>query len=70
MIAPLRSQAWLGRTVLHVADEHFASLQLVSYLPTPGTGTREKVGAAAAQRRRFDNFPTNENPVTLRAPAC
>lgn len=30
-------------TVLDVADERFASLQLVSYLPTPETGTREKM---------------------------
>ena len=30
-------------TVLDVADERFASLQLVSYLPTPGTDTERKL---------------------------
>jgi hypothetical protein len=48
------SSAWRARpsrspipsvdyTVLDIADDRFASLQLVSYLPTPGTGTREKM---------------------------
>jgi transcriptional regulator with XRE-family HTH domain len=39
-------------TVLDVADERFASLQLVSYLPTPGTGTREKMERLLRGRRR------------------
>ena len=39
-------------TVLDVADERFASLQLVSYLPTPETGTREKMERLLRGRRR------------------
>jgi hypothetical protein len=35
-----------------VADERFASLQLVSYLPTPGTGTQEKMELLLRERRR------------------
>ena len=44
-------------TVLDVADERFPSLQLVLYLPTPGTKTREKMqrwvrrGAPKARQR-------------------
>ena len=30
-------------TVLEVVDEHMASLRLITYVPAPGTGTREKM---------------------------
>jgi len=30
-------------TVLEVLDEHMASLRLITYVPAPGTGTREKM---------------------------
>jgi transcriptional regulator with XRE-family HTH domain len=32
-------------TVLEVVDEHMASLRLITYVPAPGTGTREKMEA-------------------------
>jgi hypothetical protein len=32
-------------TVLEVLDERRASLRLISYVPAPGTGTREKMEA-------------------------
>jgi hypothetical protein len=32
-------------TVLEVLDERMASLRLISYVPAPGTGTREKMEA-------------------------
>jgi hypothetical protein len=32
-------------TTLEVSDERFAALQLVLYLPSPGTGTQEKIKA-------------------------
>jgi transcriptional regulator with XRE-family HTH domain len=44
-------------TVLDVADERFASLQLVSYLPTPGTGTREKMERLLRGRRQGKATP-------------
>jgi hypothetical protein len=31
--------------VLEVVDERMASLRLVTYVPAPGTGTREKMEA-------------------------
>jgi hypothetical protein len=30
-------------TVLEVLDERMASLRLITYVPAPGTGTREKM---------------------------
>jgi len=32
-------------TVLEVVDEHMAPLALITYVPAPGTGTREKMEA-------------------------
>jgi transcriptional regulator with XRE-family HTH domain len=36
-------------TLLHVTDERFASLSLVTYLPVAGSGTHEKLKALAAE---------------------
>jgi transcriptional regulator with XRE-family HTH domain len=44
-------------TVLDVADERFASLHLVSYLPTPATGTREKMQRLLRGRRKGKAAP-------------
>jgi transcriptional regulator with XRE-family HTH domain len=50
-------------TVLDIADERFASLQLVSYLPTPGTGTQEKMEQLLRGRRRTKRRPAGRSAV-------
>jgi transcriptional regulator with XRE-family HTH domain len=48
---PQAGQLSFDYTVLDVADERFAALQLVSYLPTSGTGTLEKMKRLLRARR-------------------
>lgn len=40
---PEAGQLTFDFTVLDITDEQFAAAKLVSYVPTPGTGTRERI---------------------------